>query len=173
MERTIAAISASESFYCFTEGFSSLTDSIYLEIREKLSKMKKWNAKLRRRVVSMKISDSTAEHGKDYTELTIENMNNTKGLSVYSIRAKDLILAIPMEAFDKIDIKSDYCESRAMEEEFGELVNSVIGVKMTKMNFYFSRPWWNTFGKKNKLYGESTTNLPISMVSVFMIKTRL
>ena len=166
MQRTIAAISASDSFYCFVEGFSSLVYSLCKAVKKRLHA--DWDVQLRHRVVSVSVSDAGKELGNDYSELKVENMT-TKNKQLSKIRTKNLILAIPREAFDKIDIKTDYCDSREKLEQFSKLTNSVIDIEMTKINFYFSRSWWNTHGETNKLYGESVTNLPISMVIVYSI----
>ena len=88
--------------------------------------------------------------------------------------ARRVILAIPPKA-----MKDIFYEPRIMTTDrkislahlqpskIGhQAISSVYGIRMTKINLYFNKVWWND-PISGKLYGANTCNLPISQVYTF------
>ena len=153
----------SDSFFCFTYGFSALIEALQAGINHQLglNKDNKSWVSLNRKVTDIKLGKGSKILSDDFTELTIKDISKNGGGNIKKIKAKDIILAIPRKSFESISISNipNHGSSR-----FFDLVNSVVDVNMTKINLYFDEPWWNE-DHMDRMYGCCTTNLPIAQVS--------
>ena len=161
MSRTHIAME--ESFYCFKTGFHTLIE----ELRKAVEMLAGGNLEIRtdNKLVTIhpRLRVVGAEDGPCRIEVQDVGVPTDSYLqpSISTYRVKSLILAIPRRALEAVRVEGMHYQERV---SFSRLLNSVCDVPMTKINLYFQSPWWNPKQFKNKLYGCSTTSLPISQV---------
>ena len=153
-----------DSFYCFTYGFGALIEALQAGINKKLKlnmESSDW-VLLNNKVTSLRLGNGSKKLGDDFTELTIEKTDVNGDVISKKMKARDLIMAIPRKSFESIQISRIPDKNLA---SFRSLLNSVVDVNMTKINLYFSEAWWNK-NNYSRMYGCSTTDLPIAQVTI-------
>ena len=163
MDRTHKAMS--DSFYCFTYGFSALIEALEAGINHLLGQDgaagDNW-VWLNQQVTNIKLAGGAGKLSGDFdTELSMTDISKEDG-NIKKIKAKELILAIPRKSIESIEISKIPSHGHA---KFRKLINSVVDINMTKINLYFDESWWNKDYGNCRMYGSSTTDLPIAQVS--------
>ena len=163
MDRTHKAMS--DSFYCFTYGFSALIEALEAGINHLLGQDgaagDNW-VWLNQQVTNIKLAGGAGKLSGDFdTELSMTDISKEDG-NIKKIKAKELILAIPRKSIESIEISKIPSHGHA---KFQKLINSVVDINMTKINLYFDESWWNKDYGNCRMYGSSTTDLPIAQVS--------
>ena len=156
-----------DSFYCFTYGFGALIEALQAGINKKLRLSREssdW-VLLNNKATSLKLGNGSKKLGDDFTELTIEEKDVNGDVISKKMKARDLIMAIPRKSFESIQISRIPDKNLAL---FRSLLNSVVDVNMTKINLYFAEAWWNK-NNNSRMYGCSTTDLPIAQVCWYLI----
>jgi len=163
LQMNMMHMAMSEEFWRFKDGFSMLVHELETQIKNLLGD---WGVMVNQKLVSI---DLPNDEGGCRSTLTVfgpaaANIDDDEPpkSKMWKVKASEVILTVPRKALNAVQV-SGAPFPRALSD-------SVVDVNMTKINLYFSYPWWNKPGEK--LYGSSSTNLPIAQVYPFYQKSR-
>lgn len=85
------------------------------------------------------------------------------------IHAGKVILAVPAQAMHNLYQSSPVLNTSAQTEQLWQDINSVVNMRLLKINLYFSETWWEDENIINPTisYGPSFTDLPVNSVYPF------
>ena len=151
------------TYYTFQYGFSTLPNTIYDKIKDKVDIHLSTNVdSIHSKDGAYILHTDTNEDGQDYSPLAT-NISHTK------IEVEKVISAIAATGFKSLFINSPALNKNKQSNKLWEAINEVLGMNLMKINFYFKEAWWyeGISGRPNIEFGPNFTDLPINAIYPF------
>lgn len=153
------------TYYTFKDGFSTLIKALVKGIQKEKGGeifLSTNVDKITGKKGSFKVDYTMAEKGKSAGFMETEGQRG-------SIEAEQLILAVPAKAMEALFYASHALHAVPTSRQFFDDINSVVRMKLMKINLYFDYPWWKqSFSVDPPIeFGPNFTDLPINAIYPF------